>query len=122
MLADGIPSAARREYGRLDGAMRCGHNDHMGGSVGVRELKTRLGRYLRRVRRGERLVVTDRGEPVAELRPLEGAAAEEAGLRALEALGILTRTGDGRLTPFRALQSTGRPASDAVREGREDRF
>ena len=95
----------------------------MGGSVGARELKTRLGRYLRRVRRGERLVVTDRGEPIAELRPLEGnAAREDAGLLALEALGVLTRARRGRLAPFRPLRSSGRPASEAVSEGREDRF
>jgi len=36
--------------------------------VGARELKTRLGTYLRQVRRGATLVVTERGEPVAELR------------------------------------------------------
>lgn len=38
--------------------------------VGARELKTRLGTYLQRVREGRTLVVTDRGEPIAELRPL----------------------------------------------------
>ena len=37
-------------------------------SVGVRELKDRLSEYLRMVRRGEEILVTDRGEPVAELR------------------------------------------------------
>ena len=35
--------------------------------VGVRELKSRLSHYLRRVRAGERLLVTERGEPVAVL-------------------------------------------------------
>jgi prevent-host-death family protein len=34
-------------------------------AVGVRELKNRLSRYLRRVRAGERLLVTERGRPVA---------------------------------------------------------
>lgn len=36
--------------------------------VGVRELKNRLSEYLRRVRNGEEILVTDRGEVVAELR------------------------------------------------------
>ena len=36
-------------------------------AVGVRELRNQLSRYLRRVRAGERLVVTDRGRPVAVL-------------------------------------------------------
>ena len=36
-------------------------------SVGIRELKNRLSEYLRMVRRGEVIMVTDRGEAVAEL-------------------------------------------------------
>lgn len=42
---------------------------YMGDSVGVAELRQNLSRYLRRVSRGERLVVTDRNRPVAELGP-----------------------------------------------------
>lgn len=37
--------------------------------VGVRELKNSLSRYLRRVREGETIVVTDRGRPVARIVP-----------------------------------------------------
>jgi antitoxin (DNA-binding transcriptional repressor) of toxin-antitoxin stability system len=37
-------------------------------AVGVRELKNRLSEYLRLVRSGEEILVTDRGEVVAELR------------------------------------------------------
>ena len=38
-------------------------------TVGVAQLRQNLSRYLRRVERGERLVVTDRNKPVAELGP-----------------------------------------------------
>lgn len=38
-------------------------------SVGVRELKASLSGYLRRVREGESLTVTDHGEPVARIIP-----------------------------------------------------
>ncbi len=38
-------------------------------AIGIRELKNRLSEYLRLVRGGEELLVTDRGEIVAELRP-----------------------------------------------------
>lgn len=37
-------------------------------AVGVRELKNRLSEYLRLVRNGEEILVTDHGEVVAELR------------------------------------------------------
>jgi prevent-host-death family protein len=39
--------------------------------VGVRALKDHLSKYLRRVGAGERIVVTDRGEPLAALMPIE---------------------------------------------------
>jgi prevent-host-death family protein len=38
-------------------------------AVGIRKLRDELTRYLGRVRRGKRLVVTDRGKPVAVLMP-----------------------------------------------------
>lgn len=39
-------------------------------SVGIRELRQDLSRYLKRVKKGERLTVTDRNRPVAVLAPL----------------------------------------------------
>lgn len=44
------------------------------GSVGIRNLKNHLSRYVRRVAAGERLAVTDRGRVVAELVPPSGPA------------------------------------------------
>ncbi|GAB2770974.1 type II toxin-antitoxin system prevent-host-death family antitoxin [Terrabacter koreensis] len=40
--------------------------------VGIRELKSRLSEFLSLAQAGETLVITDRGKPVAELRPLAG--------------------------------------------------
>jgi antitoxin (DNA-binding transcriptional repressor) of toxin-antitoxin stability system len=44
--------------------------------VGIRELKNRLSEYIRQVREGEVIMVTDRGEVVAELRAPQAAANE----------------------------------------------
>jgi prevent-host-death family protein len=60
-------------------------SDH---TVGVAELRQNLSRYLRRVERGERLVVTDRNRPVAELGP---PPASGAGLDRLIAEGRVAR-------------------------------
>ena len=38
-------------------------------TVGVRELKARLSEYLRRVRTGETIVITDHGRPVGRIVP-----------------------------------------------------
>jgi len=40
-------------------------------TVGIRELKNNLSRYLRTIQAGERVLITDRGRPVAELRSPE---------------------------------------------------
>ena len=41
-------------------------------AVGVTKLKAKLSEYLRTVRAGETLLVTDRDEVIAEIRPVSG--------------------------------------------------
>ena len=62
-------------------------------SVGVRELKNRLSEYIRQVRAGESVLVTDRGEVVAELAPPGQGTADASvphGLLALSKRGLAT--------------------------------
>jgi len=62
-------------------------------TVGIRELKNRLSEYLRRVRLGESILVTDRGEVVAELLPPgkgQGDPSIPAELQSLAKRGLLT--------------------------------
>ncbi|HWI44566.1 MAG TPA: type II toxin-antitoxin system prevent-host-death family antitoxin [Rubrobacter sp.] len=47
-------------------------------SVGTRELKQHTGEIVERVRNGERVILTLRGEPVAVISPLDRRAIEEA--------------------------------------------
>jgi len=63
---------------------------YMSDFVGVAELRQNLSVYLRRVAAGERLVVTDRNRPVAELGPAPTAGS------ALDQL-----IAEGRVTPPR---------------------
>jgi prevent-host-death family protein len=103
----------------------CSHNDHMSAqTVGSRELKLRLGTYLRRVRNGQRLVVTAHGQPVAELRPIEADTSIDAILVELEARGMVTRPTRKGFTPFTPVKcrGTGKTASQIVIGDREDRF
>jgi|GEM_PF-208698 len=115
---------------RFDVTESCDHNDHMktlrGPSlVGSRELKTRLGSYLRKVQAGATLVVTDRGRPVAELRPIaSGKGKLEDRLAELAAIGVVSWKGIvGNLpAPPPALRIGAKTLSSALIEGREDRF
>ena len=53
----------------------------MADSVGVRELRQNLSKYLDRVKAGEDLVVTERGREVARLVPAATAADAELAVR-----------------------------------------
>src|SRR3989442_12142510 len=60
--------------------------------VGLRELKNHLSRYVRQVRAGHDIQVTDRGEVVAELLPPRGRTGAEAqrGLADLARRGLVS--------------------------------
>jgi prevent-host-death family protein len=62
----------------------------------ISTLKARLSEYLRLVRNGEEVIVTDRGSPVARLAPLEGAERHDAHLRGLIEAGLV-RPSEGPL-------------------------
>jgi prevent-host-death family protein len=89
--------------------------------VGIRELRQNLSVYLRRVRRGESLEVTERGEPVAVLAPTPSTRDP---LTALAARGIAVRRGRGNLADLAAPVTIqlDRSASEALQELREDRL
>jgi prevent-host-death family protein len=90
----------------------------MSETVGVAQLRQNLSKYLRRVARGERLVVTDRNRPVAELGPVSRG-------------GTLDRLiAEGKVAPpsrpardFRPVKLSvdGMTLSDALQEIRGDR-
>lgn len=61
-------------------------------AVGIKQLKARLSEYLRLVKMGETVLITDRDEVVAELRPARRQSA--AGLSAEEQLQALADAGE----------------------------
>ena len=90
--------------------------------VGARELKTRLGRYLNLVRRGDRIVVTDRNEPIAELRPIGGAAdPAAAALETMAATGGLTLPTRRSLSKVEAARLVSGSGAAAVTTDRDER-
>ena len=90
--------------------------------VGSREFKNRLGRYLRAVRQGKTLIVTDRGKAVAKVSPPDDDSATGPTLdevfKKLEADGLV-RLGKRPLKKFKALPSSGKPASEMIIEDRQ---
>lgn len=62
----------------------------------VAQLKAQLSRFLRLVKTGEEILITDRDVPVAKIVPVGNLAGELEALRDLERQGLL-RLGSGRL-------------------------
>jgi prevent-host-death family protein len=87
--------------------------------VGIRELKARLSSYVARARRGETVVVTDRGRPVARLQAAE--MQPPAAVRDMVAAGRLIYKGQLRsatLPPPMMLHGAGKDSTEYVRDGR----
>jgi prevent-host-death family protein len=77
--------------------------------IGAYEAKTRLPELLKRVEKGERITITRHGRPVAELVPVEGAAA----MTVAEAIAGLRELGS------RHTLGPGLTIRDLIEEGRE---
>jgi prevent-host-death family protein len=91
--------------------------------IGVKELKNRLTHYLRRTQKGDEIIVTDRGRPIALLQQIEAGkpGTREARLAQLSALGKIilpTIAPSKRLKP---LAHRGPSISLAVLDDREER-
>lgn len=66
-------------------------------SVGIRELKSRLSEYLRHVKAGQTLLITERGRPIGRLVPADQPL--EARLRAMAQAGLILWSGQ-KLEPM----------------------
>jgi prevent-host-death family protein len=85
--------------------------------VGVRDLKNRLSRVLRRVSEGERITITDRGRPIAILSPVDEQK-EDAALWAMVREGLAHWGGGKPQGGHRRPRIRGKPISATVIEGR----
>ncbi len=76
-------------------------------TAGVAQLKARLSSYLKRVKAGQEVLITERGVPVAKLTPLDGEEWRKTRRERLARAGLI-RLGRGRLP--RSFFSTPLPA------------
>ena len=88
--------------------------------VGIRELKAHLSEYLRRVKKGESLAITEHGKSIALLAP--SANPTHSKLWGLVAEGKLDWSGGKPIGLKNRIPSRGKPASEMIIEDREDRL
>lgn len=92
----------------------------MESSVGVRELRQNLSRYLERVKAGEAFVVTERGTEVARLTPSDG---NPSGLaRLIAERGATIPRGDLITNLGERHRVHGKSTADILAEQREERL
>ena len=96
-------------------------------TVGVSEFRARMGAYLQRVRRGEVVRITDRGQVVAEIWPprkTERLTGELAGLQRLIDRGVVSEGGpnDPALYKPTGLHCLPGTVQRLIDEDREDRL
>lgn len=95
----------------------------MSKAIGIRELKTHLSRYVKEVKDGDEILVSERGKIIARLVPVE-LLSEGARLQNL----LLKLSSEGQIIlpiihkkaarPARRKKVKGTPFSDAVLDGR----
>jgi prevent-host-death family protein len=83
-------------------------------TTAIANLKAQLSRYLRLVKTGEEILITERDVPVAKLVPVGDHGADVESLRDLERQGLL-KVGSGRLPKNFWKLPRGKDPSAAVR-------
>ena len=86
--------------------------------VGTRELKNKLSEYLRRVKAGETITVTEHGKTIGQIIPVKSTVEEH--ILAMISSGLLEWNGQ-KLKPYqpKAVNKGARQLSDLVIEERE---
>jgi prevent-host-death family protein len=89
--------------------------------VGLRDANMHFSKYVKLVRQGQEVVVTERGAPIAVIKPLGPATSPEKRIKLLEEQGALKRASRKKFTPVTLIAIKGRPVSETLSEERSER-
>jgi len=88
--------------------------------IGLREANQRFSKAVKAVKGGEEVLLTERGKPIAVLRPIPGSERAETVIRRLEAAGLLRPSSMTLpLPPWKPRSIKGAPLSQTIREERD---
>ena len=90
--------------------------------VGLREANRHFSKYVKLVRQGQEIVVTERGVPIAVIKPLAREVGPEHRVRLLEEQGVLKRPSRSAIPSGSPIAIKGRSIADTVSEERERWF
>lgn len=92
--------------------------------LGLREANQEFSRLTRAIRAGQEVVLTDRGEPIAVVKPLDRSG-REAAFQNMVAEGLVRpsrQRGPMKPSRFRPLKVTGKPVAETISADREERL
>jgi prevent-host-death family protein len=90
--------------------------------LGLREANQHFSKAIKAVRAGKEVILTDRGQPIAVIKPLESEHQSKAALRRMADEGLIrlpVRTGP--LPRFAPVPISGSPLSQTIIDDRDDR-
>ena len=92
--------------------------------MGLREANQHFSNAIKAVKAGHEVVLTERGKPIAVIRPLAPAGQRERDLQRLMAAGLVrtvAKPGPMRMRTFRPIRLKGEPLSVTLRRERDER-
>ncbi len=90
--------------------------------LGLREANQHFSKAIKAVRAGKEVILTERGQPIAVIKPIKEGPAEEATLKRMADEGLITLPSrKGPLPRFEPVQIKGKPISQTIIDDREDR-
>jgi len=89
--------------------------------MGLREANQSFSKAMKAVKQGKEVVLTERGKPIAVIKPLEAEEKAETVIRRLEAEGILRPAlKRGPMPDWKPIRIKGKPMSETIREERDE--
>ena len=89
--------------------------------LGLREANQQFSKAIKAVKAGQEVVLTERGKPIAVIKPLPEPDDVESALQRLEAAGLLRRaTKRGTMPPRKPYRIKGPALSQTLREERDE--
>jgi prevent-host-death family protein len=92
--------------------------------MGLREANQHFSKAIKAVKQGKEVVLTERGRPIAVIKPLEPKENQKAVIRRLEAEGILrpaVKRGPMPAPSWKPIRIKGKPMSQTISEERDER-
>jgi prevent-host-death family protein len=92
--------------------------------LGLREANQQFSKAIKAVRAGKEVVLTERGRPIAVIKPIKEADTQQAALQQMADEGLITlpsRKGPMPAPRWKPVKVKGKPLSQTIIEDREER-